>query len=410
MKQELLWELLGERDSFYLYDEGVIMEYTGRLRSDFPGVEFLYSIKCNPHPPVVKSVFGQGFGADAASLGEVLLAREQGLAAEKIYYSAPGKTEKDIARALGQCILIADSSSEVERIQKAAEVAGVTAKIGVRFNPSFGFGGGAGGPSKFGIDEDRALAALPGWKTLPNVEVAGIHVHLRSQELDAAVLAGYYEALFSLARRVQDALGRPLEFLNMGSGIGVQYGPEDPALDTAGLGKTVGALMDRFQTELPGTRILIEVGRYAVGKSGVYVTKVVDKKVSRGVTYVILKNTLNGFIRPSLARLVMGYAAEERPKGSEPLFTAPDAFGFHALAEEKREEETVTLVGNLCTATDVVAQNITLPRLEVGDGVVITNAGSYAAVLSPMQFSAQTPPAQLFLTADGKVVEEKKRI
>ena len=120
---------------------------------------------------------------------------------------------------------------------------------------------------------------------------------------------------------------------------------------------------------------------------------------------MVLKNTLNGFIRPSLARLVMSYAAEEKPKGSEPLFTAPDAFGFCPLTAGEREEETVTLVGNLCTATDVMAQGVTLPRLEVGDGVAVTNAGSYAAVLSPTQFSGQTPPAELFLTVKGEILE-----
>ena len=405
MKKETLMELLRDYDSFYLYDEEVIREHTRRLKKDLPGVEFLYSIKCNHHRLVVRSVFEEGFGADAASLGEVLLAREQGLEAENIYYSAPGKTEKDISAALGRCVLIADSISEVERIQKTAAAAGVTAKIGVRLNPGFGFGGGEGGSSKFGIDEDRAMAVLPEWMALSNVEVVGLHVHMRSQVLDAGLLGRYYESLFELAERFQTALGRPLAFLNMGSGIGLPYALTDTALDTAGLGERVRELMERFRSRLPGIRILIEVGRYAVGKSGVYVTKVVDKKVSRGVTYVVLKNTLNGFIRPSLARLVMSYAAEEKPKGSEPLFTAPDAFGFCPLTADEREEETVTLVGNLCTATDVMAQGVTLPRLEVGDGVAVTNAGSYAAVLSPTQFSGQTPPAALFLTVKGEILE-----
>ena len=152
MKKETLMELLRDYDSFYLYDEEVIREHTRRLKKDLPGVEFLYSIKCNPHRLAVRSVFEEGFGADAASLGEVLLAREQGLEAENIYYSAPGKTEKDISAALGRCVLIADSISEVERIQKTAAAAGVTAKIGVRLNPGFGFGGGEGGSSKLGID------------------------------------------------------------------------------------------------------------------------------------------------------------------------------------------------------------------------------------------------------------------
>ena len=148
---------------------------------------------------------------------------------------------------------------------------------------------------------------------------------------------------------------------------------------------------------------MIEVGRYAVCKSGLYVTKVMDKKTSHGTTYLILKNTLNGFIRPSLAKLVEHYAVEETPASSEPLFTARDAFQFLTLKDEA-PSETVTLVGNLCTATDVIAENIPMPHLECGDTVIITNAGGYAAVLSPLQFSSQERPAELFLTQSGEVI------
>jgi len=124
--------------------------------------------------------------------------------------------------------------------------------------------------------------------------------------------------------------------------------------------------------------------------------------VSHGKTYIILKNTMNGFIRPSLAKMVLSYTNEVSPKGTEPLFTSRNAFSFITL-KEGDEEETVTLVGNLCTSADVIAEDITLPRLEAGDLVVINNAGGYAAVLSPMQFSSQEKPSELFLTSKGDI-------
>ena len=89
---------------------------------------------------------------------------------------------------------------------------------------------------------------------------------------------------------------------------------------------------------------------------------------------------------------------------AEPLFTGLNAFQFLPLSE-KEPNETVTLVGNLCTAADVIAEDVVMPHLECGDSVVITNAGSYAAVLSPMQFSTQEPPVELFLTQTGDVLE-----
>jgi diaminopimelate decarboxylase len=160
--------------------------------------------------------------------------------------------------------------------------------------------------------------------------------------------------------------------------------------------------MVQFKNKLPSTKIIVETGRFVVGKCGFYITKVLDRKESMGKTYIILNNTLNGFIRPSLSQLVMHYAQGQAMSGSEPLFTEKDAFQFIALTEAK-EPETVSLVGNLCTSTDVVAEGVAMPKLKCGDIVVITNAGSYGAVLSPFQFSSQQPPAQLILHKDGRV-------
>ncbi len=126
-----------------------------------------------------------------------------------------------------------------------------------------------------------------------------------------------------------------------------------------------------------------------------------------GKNFIILNNTLNGFIRPSLAQLIASYSSDENPRGCEPLFSGKDAYDFIALNDES-EQEMVTLVGNLCTSADVIAKDIFMPRLKCGDVVVITNAGSYAAVLSPMQFSSQTPPAQLFLDTAGNVTNTAK--
>ena len=142
-------------DSFYIYDESVIDEYTERLKKCFKGVEFLYSVKTNPNIQVVKTVVSHGFGADAASLNEVLLCEKCGLPKDKIYYSAPGKSDYDIKGAINKSVITADSLNEIYKINKIAGEMGIKAEIGVRINPNFSFyGNGGGSPSKFGIDED----------------------------------------------------------------------------------------------------------------------------------------------------------------------------------------------------------------------------------------------------------------
>ena len=349
----------------------------------------------------MRSVFSHGLGADAASVREIHLASECGLPKEEIYYSAPGKTRKDKEEALGKSIIIADSINEITLIENIARVRGEIYEIGIRLNPDFTFYSEIGTPSKFGIDETQAIDFIYSGQC-DNIRICGIHVHLRSQELNPAVLERYYEKMIDLAERFSRICG-PLKYVNMGSGMGIQYSKANTPLNVPELAETVKNKLIEFQKAYPDTLLIIETGRYVVGESGMYVTTVLDSKVSRGKTFVILKNTLNGFIRPSLERLVAHYSPDEKPAGCEPLFSCKNAFDFLTLKEKSCETEKVTLVGNLCTSSDVVAEDIEMLRLEPGDTIIITNAGAYGAVLSPIQFSSQDKPEEFFVSVEGIV-------
>ena len=231
--------------------------------------------------------------------------------------------------------------------------------------------------------------------------------HARSQELHVEVLKKYYANMFALAQKCIDKLGMKMEFTNMGGGIGVAYSTEnDTDLDTAALGAESAAMLAELRQKLGGVRVIIETGRYAVCTAGYYVTRVVDVKESYGTKFVMVQSTLNGFIRPSLARLIAAYLPEGAvAKGNEPLFTKMDAFDFELLTDETASEK-VNLVGNLCTGTDIMAAGITLPKAKVGDILAITKAGSYAYVLTPVQFSSQPAPGQFLLCADGSMIAE----
>lgn len=392
---------LESSNNFYIYDERWIKKCVSFLQSCFPQIKFLYSIKCNNNRHVMRSVFSQGLGADAASVREIHLASECGLPKEEIYYSAPGKTRKDIEDALGKSIIIADSINEIMLIDKIARDRGEVLEIGIRLNPDFSFYSENGLPSKFGVDEAQAIDFIKSDKC-QNVRICGIHVHLRSQELNPAVLERYYEKMLDLAERFSKICG-PLKYVNMGSGMGIQYSKANTPLNVSELAEAVKNKLRKFQTTYPDTLLIIETGRYVVGESGMYVTTVLDRKVSQGKTFVILKNTLNGFARPSLERLVAHYSPDENPAGCEPLYSCKNAFDFLTLKEQSAETEKVTLVGNLCTSSDVVAEDIEMPRLEPGDTIIITNAGAYGAVLSPMQFSSQDRPEEYFVSVEGIV-------
>ncbi|WP_317855691.1 diaminopimelate decarboxylase [Chakrabartyella piscis] len=401
--EEMILQQAEVHDSFYLYEEAKIKLAMENLQKNFKGIRFLYSIKTNANKHVVQSVLSNGFGVDAASVAEVEMGVSHGVDKRDIQYSTPGKTRKYIEKTLECATIVADSLGEMVRIQEVAEAKGVVAEIGVRLNPDFSFYGDTGVASKFGIDEEAFFNHLDWILSLNNIKIIGLHIHIRSQELDEMRIATYYENILRLAHTVQRELGTNLAFINMGSGIGIPYEIDDTALDMQKLGGKTLDIVASFAAEFPQTQLYIETGRYVVGKSGVYVTKVLDKKVSYGTTYVVLGNTLNGFLRPSIAQLIVKYSGVANPVGSEPLYTTKNPTQIHVLKKET-EMEVVTLVGNLCTATDVVATDILLPKLEEDDIVVMTNAGSYAAVLSPMQFSSQIPPKELFLQENGEVI------
>jgi len=396
-KNTLMQNLLHQYNSYYLYEEASIRTSAQRLKAAFPHAHLLYSVKCNPCSAVINTVFSENFGADAASVGEVLAAEKRGVPKEQIHFSAPGRTEADFRLVWGRCVLIADSFHEIDMIRCIAAEKGEIAEIGIRINPSFTFTSDDGFPGKFGIDEELLWDA-----DLSGIQIVGIHVHSKSQELSASVLATYYERMFRLAGRVQKHLDVTLRFANFGSGLGIPYGPEDEALDLDALGAQFRTLYAHYHALWPDLQIYIETGRYLVGEAGTYITRVLDKKFSRGKTFLLLHNTLNGFIRPVLSQMIYGYT--KTPSPCEPLFTRIGASTFYPLTA-RQEVETVTLAGNLCTAADIVAKDITLPRMEIGDGLAMNNAGSYAAVLSPMQFASLSAPAQLFLTLDGQILD-----
>lgn len=387
--------------SFYLYDEATIVSRANSLKKCFPDIDFLYSIKTNPHKEVAKTLFNEGFGLDAASYNEVLMGYENGLPKDKIYYSAPGKTKEDIEGSIDKSFITADSLNEVLLINEVAKLNSLKVKIGIRINPNFSFYTSEGAANKFGVDEDQLFANAEMIKSLSHVEFCGIHVHSRSQELDSERIKHYYNKMFELILKVSEVFSTKLDFVNFGGGLGIDFAPTDKPLDVEAVGAEMSRLISEFKAKLSGVKLFVETGRYTIGKAGIYVTKVLDKKVSHGKTYVILSNTLNGFVRPAMITMIEHYVGKTEDS-FEPMFTKSAAFQFKALTEEKATEK-VTLCGNLCTGTDVIATDIEMPVLKIGDVITMTNAGAYAAVMTPMEFASLKKPAQLFITKEGIV-------
>lgn len=304
----------------------------------------------------------EGFGADAASAAEVRLAVSLGMMKEEIQYSAPGKRAKDIRETLELATLVADSAGEIARIEEAAKEKGIHVPIGLRIHPSFGFAGGRGEPSKFGIDEEEAITLLNDWH-FPHLSPAGIHVHLKSQELSEEALALYYENVLLMAERLGRTEAMELSFVNLGSGIGIPMDPEDEEMDLALLEKAFAALAGPFHDRFPKARLFLESGRYAPGPSGFYVTKALDRKVSEGKVFLITAGTMHGFLRPALARLVEKYDETGHPALCEPLFSGARAFPISTLRKEiRRRSRSRATSARRRTSSQKTSRSRALPK------------------------------------------------
>jgi diaminopimelate decarboxylase len=404
-KTKLIKNLMTEYNRpFYLYDESIINRQIEILLKKFLPFEFLYSIKANPFTPIVNFMASHKFGVDAASSEEVMIAWKAGMTSEKILYSSPGKTQRDIEKTIDKSIIIADSYHELALLNHIAKKKKLHIKIGLRINPDYSMGAGKGASSKFGVDEETLIQQKNILKNFTNIEIVGIHVHLRSQILNHNQLYRYYEKIFKLALFCKETMGWKLEFINFGGGLGIAYSLlNDIPLDIELLGDKCRNLFQRFKNKLK-VRLMIETGRFVVCEAGQYVTHIIDIKESRGIKYLIVENALNGFFRPSIAELITAYAPQNsKLPGSEPLFTSRDAFEFSILNKKDLSPEKVSIVGNLCTSTDIMAKDILLPKADIGDIFIVSKAGSYSYSLSPLLFASHSLPLQFYLKTDGKI-------
>ena len=195
--------------------------------------------------------------------------------------------------------------------------------------------------------------------------------------------------------------------MNFGSGIGTVYDPEkDSPADLKKLAVMTSAITAENSRGL-NVRMLIETGPFVVCNAGTYYTPIVDIKESWGRKFLIVENGMNGFLRPAIANLLQKAADGRALPGQEPLCTGEHECAIQVL-NTSNEKERVSLVGNHCTALDVLAENIELNKAKIGDLIAVTNAGSYANSLSPLLFSSHTPPSQYGLK--GRTLEQRKQV
>lgn len=375
------------KEVFYAYDRKVISAQVEKFRQFMPKrIHLHYAVKANPYWPVVNFMRPLVDGFDVASQKEMLLAIQTGMPARDISFAGPGKADAELRSAIELGVTLhVESVGELKRIHTLGLAAGKTPQVALRVNPSFELKSSgmkmAGGAKPFGIDEEQVFALLSDFSAYA-VKLRGFHIFCGSQNLKAESLIEAHQLTFALAAKLTAACPYKPEVINLGGGLGIPYFAGEKRLDVATVGASLTALTEQYQAELDGIELVIELGRFLVAEAGLYACKVLDKKQSRGTTYLVCNGGLHHHLSNS------GNFGQVIRK-NYPVAIA------NRMAQS--ETELVTIVGPLCTPLDIVADRMELPKADVGDWVVVYQSGAYGATASPQDFLGHPAVAEILL-------------
>jgi diaminopimelate decarboxylase len=375
------------RTPFYAYDGARISRDVARLRSLLPAdVKLHYAIKANPMPEVVAHLARLVDGLDVASAGELRLALATAVDRRNISFAGPGKTEDEIEAALAAGIVLnLESPRELRVLATAVRRRGKRAGVAIRVNPTFELKSSGmrmgGGPKQFGIDAEQVPELLKELADLP-LDFLGFHLFSGSQSLRADAICEAQENAVKLAIELARAAPAPVRLLNIGGGFGIPYFAGESALDVATIGARLERLAGLVRRELPEAELVLELGRYLVGEAGIYVCRVIDRKISRGHVFLVTDGGLHHHLAAS------GNFGQVLRK-NYPVLVGNRVRGA--------ERERASVVGPLCTPLDVLADSAELARADAGDLIVVLQSGAYGFSASPHGFLSHPPPAEIFL-------------
>jgi diaminopimelate decarboxylase len=373
---------------YFAYDRRLLTDRIGLLRATLPStIKLSYAVKANPMSAVLQHLAGLVDGMDVASTLEMQTALDTGMPADRISFAGPGKTEAEIVQAVAAGVTIEmESVTEANRVIRAGEKLGVRPRVAVRVNPDFQVKGSGmkmgGGPQQFGVDAEEVPDFLVDLAAA-DLDFLGFHVFSGSQNLNADILCEAQRRTVELIIALAEKAPAPVRYVNLGGGFGIPYFDKDVPLDLAAIGANLAELIDsRIGPNLPDAEVVTELGRYIVGECGVYVTRVVDRKVSRGRTYLVVDGGLHHQM------------AASGNFGSVIRRNYPIAVG-NRLAEPA--ESTVTVVGCLCTPLDLLGDEVMLPDAQIGDSIVMFQAGAYGLTASPTAFLSHPLPVEVLV-------------
>lgn len=375
------------RSPAYLYDADVIRQKISLFRTSMPGdICLYYAVKANPNPELIQRIAPLVEGFDVASEGEMNRVVSAGGDPGTISFAGPGKSEKELLAAVKAGIgsINLESRQELDKVTEIGDSLGVKPNVSIRINPDFELRGAGmrmgGGPKQFGIDAEAVPKVLEQAASSPKVSFKGLHIYCGSQNLKVDTMREVLEKTLELMWRIGASYAKEITLLNLGGGFGIPYSSNDTELEIGAVGQRLKELMEVYRPRFPNARFVIELGRYLVGECGIYVTRILYRKASRGQIFLITDGGMNHHLAAS------GNFGQVLRK-NYPIVNADRISG--------QEIEKVNIVGPLCTPLDLLGAQVELPVSREGDLIAILNSGAYGFSASPIQFLGHEAPPEI---------------
>ncbi|MEN9799291.1 MAG: hypothetical protein RL653_2987 [Pseudomonadota bacterium] len=341
-----------------------------------------YSVKANSNLGVLDVFARLGSGFDIVSGGELLRVQAAGGDVRRVVFSGVGKTraELEAAHAAGILLFNVESAEELEALDAVGRAAGRPAPFALRVNPEVDakthpYIATGLKTSKFGVPFREAVALYARARRMKGVKAVGVDCHIGSQLTDAAPVTEALTRVSGLYLELK-AAGHPLEYLDVGGGLGITYSDERPPSPEAYARRVVKA------TASTGATLVMEPGRVLVGNAGVLLTTVTYRKRTSARTFVIVDAGMNDLLRPAL------YGAHHE---------------LEPVVQRRGTPERVDVVGPVCESTDVLAKGrrMVLPRR--GELIVLRSAGAYGMSMAS-RYNGRALPAEVLVDGDRYAV------
>lgn len=385
----------------YLYNFDKIFQQFAKLQKYLPAnFHIHYALKANSSLAICQQLADLDCKADISSLGELATALKAGFLPEQILFTGPGKNQQELSTALevGCKLVVLESINEAQKLNDIARRKGIVQDVLIRINPLYrtsnsceirqlegvARNGKKGtldsiasrqlictqGPSKFGVDEEKGAETMDAIMDMKNLNLKGIHIFTETNVVNYNELLLSWENTIDIANKFRSQ-GFPISIIDFGGGVGVAYSDTQSPFDIQKFGQRLQWIFDHNPYKYD---CIVEIGRYLVAESGLYITEILDIKQSHGKTYVIIDGGIHQLFRNSMKEITKYLEVMNKP--SKPT-------------------KKVTLAGKLPTPLDILVEDVLMPEdIEIGDKIVIYNCGSYGFNHSLTNFNMHPYPAE----------------